>query len=191
MKCIYFRTLTFYSILSLYVWGPKREQADSWAKAPRELLTLWVEKKCVSFLSPCGLKAKLCCSAGCRRCSESVGSHREPVTAQIDCDHPPPPSLCAHCQILARCASRAHSSFLSKSKREQTCSLLLFFPLFPLYFFFPSSALTVPCYAPNTTCSGSLRIQTYWARGKRTTGWKKCLCWHFLQQIINNPRVAK
>lgn len=86
-------------------------------------------------------------------------------------------SLSAHCQILAWCGSRTHSSFLSKSKGEQSCSLLLFLFCPPFYFSVAPECLMAPYYTPDTTRSDSLKIQIYWTGCRRMTGIKKnCSC---------------
>lgn len=143
------------------------------------------EKKCVSVLAPRGLKATLCCcvvallrcSAGCRRCSESAGSHREPETAQIDCDI----FFLSSSRSLSLCSlsnpgvvRKSHSFILPvKEQRRTSCSLLLFLFCPPFYFSVVSECLTAPYYAPDTTRSHSLKIQICWTGCRRMTGLKK------------------
>lgn len=110
MKCITFLCVNIPSHSFHSVCGDQsRNKLIPARKA--SLLTLRVKKKCVSFLSPYGFKAKLCCSAACRRCSESAGSHREAITAQIDCDPPPSPFF-SLCSLSNPCAMRKSRSFI-------------------------------------------------------------------------------
>lgn len=121
----------------------------------------------------------LCCSAGCRRCSESAGSHREPETAQIDCDIFFLSSSLALSLSLCSLSNpgvvrKSHSFILPvKEQRRTSCSLLLFLFCLPFYFSVVAECLMAPYYAADTTRSHSLKIQICWTGCRRMTGLKK------------------